>query len=313
MNTRRCPITYETLTSDAKYSRAGLNLLSKNLSDLLDLPFTAEELYQEALSRYDKISIQGVQPKLSALLSIKNNCFEIIDTNGKFILKPPSHNYPEMPANEDLTMKLAALIGIEVPTHGLVYNRDNSLTYFIKRFDRLNHKNKLPTEDFAQLTQSDRDTKYQFSMERIIPVLEKYCTFPLIEKHKLFIRVLFNYLIGNEDMHLKNFSLITRHNKTELAPAYDFLNTTVLLPRVKEELALPLNGKKNNLTHKDFIDYFAFERLSLNKKIVTETLALIQKKLPTFFDWIAISFLSEKMKEKYKEILVIRAEKLFSA
>ena len=313
MNTRRCPITYETLTSDAKYSRAGLHLLSKNLSSLLDLPFTAEELYQEALSRYDKISIQGVQPKLSALLSIKNNCFEIIDTNGKFILKPPSNNYPEMPANEDLTMKLAGLIGIETPIHGLVYNRDNTLTYFIKRFDRLAHKHKLPIEDFAQLTKNDRDTKYQFSMERIIPVLEEYCTFPLIEKHKLFIRVLFNYLIGNEDMHLKNFSLITRNNKTELTPAYDFLNTTILLPRAKEELALPLNGKKNNLTHKDFIDYFAYERLSLNKKTVAETLGLIQQKLPTFFNWIANSFLSEKMKQAYKNILVVRTEKLFSA
>lgn len=313
MNIQRCPITYEALNPDAKYSRSGLNLLSKNLDSLLDLPFTQEELYQEALNRHDKMSIQGVQPKLSALLNIKNNCFDIVDTSGKFILKPPLINYPEVPANEDLTMKLAALIGIEVPTHGLVYNRDNSLTYFIKRFDRLAHKNKLPTEDFAQLTQSDRETKYQFSMEKIIPILEEYCTFPLIEKHKLLVRVLFNYLIGNEDMHLKNFSLITHHNKTELAPAYDFLNTTILSPRTKEELALPLNGKKNNLTRKDFIDYFAYERLSLNKKIVAETLALIQQKLPTFFDWIAISFLSEKMKQAYKDILVIRAEKLFSA
>lgn len=312
MNERRCPITYEILTSEAEYSHAGLHLLSRNLKSLSNLPFNTEELYQEALSRYDKMSIQGVQPKLSALLNIKKNGFQIVDTGGKFILKPPSNYYPEVPANEDLTMKLATLLGIEVPIHGLICNRDHSFTYFIKRFDRLTGGQKLPTEDFAQLTKNNREAKYDFSMEKIIAVLDQYCTFPLIEKRKLLIRTLFNYLTGNEDMHLKNFSLITRNNKTELAPAYDFLNTTILLPRAKEEIALPLKGKKNNLTRKDFIDYFAYERLLLNKKTVEEILTLIQQKLPQFFDWIAISFLSEKMKEAYTTLLTTRAEELFS-
>ena len=128
---------------------------------------------------------------------------------------------------------------------------------------------------------------------------------------KIFIRVIFNYLVGNEDMHLKNFSLITRNKKVELAPAYDFLNTTILLPRVKEELALPLNGKKNHLSFKDFIDYFAYERLSLNEKIVMETLKNFQEKSSELFSWVDRSFLSEKMKASYKDILMKRFSVLF--
>ena len=311
MNAHRCLITYQTISIDEKYSNEGLRFLAKNLTTLSDLPFTIEELHQEAQSRYDKMSVQGVQPKLSAKLNIQQGCFEIVDTGGTFILKPSLLHYPEVPANEDVTMKMAVAVGIEVPIHGLLYNRDGTLTYFIKRFDRLAHKNKCAVEDFAQLTGNTRDTKYQFSMEKLVSVLDQYCTFPMLEKHKLFIRVIFNYLVGNEDMHLKNFSLITRNKKVELAPAYDFLNTTILLPRVKEELALPLNGKKNHLSFKDFIDYFAYERLSLNEKIVMETLKNFQEKSSELFSWVDRSFLSEKMKASYKDILMKRFSVLF--
>lgn len=313
MTIRRCLITYEPILCSEKYSPEGLRILGKNVTSLSDLPFTVEELYQEAQSRYDKMSVQGVQPKLSAKLSIQEGCFKIVDTGGTFILKPSLLHYPEVPANEDVTMKMAALVGIEVPVHGLIYNRDNTLTYFIKRFDRFSHKNKLPVEDFAQLTENTRDTKYQFSMEKLVTVLDQYCTFPAIEKHKLFIRVIFNYLVGNEDMHLKNYSLVTRNKKIELSPAYDFLNTTILLSRVKEELALPLNGKKNHLSAKDFIEYFAYERLSLNKNIVIETLKNFQEKAQDFFSLLDKSFLSDKMKGSYKKVLENRFNILFGS
>lgn len=313
MSSRRCPITYQPIDEQKSYSIEGLRLLSRNLDTLNPLPFSAAELRQEAASRAEKMSIQGVQPKLSAVLNVSKNCFDIVDNHGTFILKPSLDNYPEVPANEDLTMKMAAAIGIEVPIHGLLYDRDQSFTYFIKRFDRVNKKNKQPLEDFAQLSGNTRETKYNFSMEKLIPIIDQYCTFPIPEKHKLFIRVLFNYLVGNEDMHLKNFSLITRQQKTELAPAYDFLNTTILLPRVKEELALSLHGKKNHLTSKDFLQYYGSERLSLPSKIIQETLSHFRTQLPTLFNWIDISFLSLPMKNAYKNILSRRAERLFTA
>lgn len=310
MSSHRCPITYQIIPENQPYSDEGLRQLSRNLKTLLPLPFSSDELRQEALSRAEKMSIQGVQPKLSAVLNVQKNCFSLVDSQGTFILKPSLDNYPEVPANEDLTMKMAAAVGIEVPIHGLLYDRDKTYTYFIKRFDRLTKKNKQPVEDFAQLSGSTRETKYDFSMEKLIPIIEQHCTFPMPEKHKLFVRVLFNYLVGNEDMHLKNFSLITRKGKTELAPAYDFLNTTILLPRVKEELALPLNGKKNNITPKDLLQYYAHERLSLPKKMIHEIVEHFRTQLPTLFHWIDISFLSLPMKNTYKNILTQRAEKL---
>lgn len=311
MSPRRCPITYQIIAPSQTYSMEGLRSLSRQLKTLAHLPFSAAGLRQEAASRVDKMSIQGVQPKLSAILNLQQNCFNIVDSHGTFILKPSLDNYPEVPANEDLTMKMAAAIGIEVPRHGLLYNNDETFTYFIKRFDRIGKKTKQPVEDFAQLSGNNRNSKYEFSMEKIVPLIERYCTFPLLEKHKLFIRVLFNYLVGNEDMHLKNFSLITRQQKTELAPAYDFLNTTILLPRVKEELALPLRGKKNNITANDLLQYYALDRLSLSPKILQETLTYFRTQLPLLFNWIDCSFLSQPMKNAYTEVLTQRVKKLF--
>ena len=131
----RCPITYEEC-GDSKYSDRGLKRLSRNLTYLSDLPYSAEEQIKEAAARADKMSIQGVQPKLSAVLSPKKSGFEIVDRGGRYILKPQVPAYFQVPENEDLTMRLAANIGIEVPLHGLVYSKDGSMTYFVMRFDR---------------------------------------------------------------------------------------------------------------------------------------------------------------------------------
>ena len=264
----RCPITYAAISGAERYSSIGLKKLSPKLTKLNDLPFSAKEQRLEALQRADKMSIQGIQPKLSALLSVKESQFQIVDSGGHYILKPQHDTYRETPENEDLTMKLAGIVGIEVPLHGLIYSEDGSLTYFIKRFDRIRHKDKLNVEDFAQLSLMDRETKYSSSMEKLVPIIEKYCTFPLVEKVKLFVRTIVNYLLGNEDMHLKNFSLISRDKKVELSPAYDFINSTIVLHNPREELALTLNGKKSNLSRNDFVDYYAFERLGLNKNLV---------------------------------------------
>lgn len=128
--------------------------------------------------------------------------------------------------------------------NGLVYSKVNSLTYFIKRFDRIGHNKKLALEDFAQLSGEDRHTKYKSSMENVIAIIEQFCTFPKIEFVKLFKLTLFNFLVGNKDMHLKNFSLITKDRKISISPAYDLLNSTIAQKNTKEEIALPLKGKK---------------------------------------------------------------------
>lgn len=297
-----CPITYQTC-GEKKYSDKGLKQLSRNLTHLKDLPFTQEEQLREAAIRADKMSIQGVQPKLSAKLNAKDEVFDIVDRGGTYILKPQNNFYPELPENESLTMKLAELAGIEVPLSGMIYSLEGKLTYFIKRFDRYGRNKKLSLEDFAQLSGKSRETKYDYSMEKLVNIIDTFCTFPAIEKVKLFRLTLFNFLIGNEDMHLKNFSLITRDNKVELSPAYDLLNTTIVVPRAQEEIALPIAGKKRNLNAKILIDYFAKERLKLNANIINQTLEQIKLQFDNWESLIKISFLSNEMKEKYWELM----------
>jgi serine/threonine-protein kinase HipA len=301
----RCPITY-TPCGENRYSDAGLKLLSTELKTLKDLEYTAEEQRKEAYNRASKMSIQGVQPKLSARLNIKAEKFEIVDKGGKYILKPQHYLYSQMPENEDLTMRLAGVIGLEIPFHGLIRSKDDTLTYFIKRFDRKGQNDKVPVEDFAQLAGLSRDTKYDYSMEKVINVINKYCTFPSIENLKLFKLVIFNYLIGNEDMHLKNFSIITKDAKVALSPHYDLVNSTIEYKNQDEEIALPLKGKKKHLTRSILVDYFGIERCELTARSVEKVLETISLSVQKWKELINISFLSKEMKGKYHDLLDAR-------
>ena len=305
----RCPITYENC-GDLIYSEKGLKLLSPVLKRLAVLDFTAEELRAEAMHRATKMSIQGVQPKLSAILNIKEGLFGIVDKDGRYILKPQHPYFSELPQNEDLTMRIASTIGIDTPLHGLIWAKDNSLTYFIRRFDRKSQKDKIAVEDFGQLAGMSSDTKYNYSMEKLVSLMDEYCTFPAIEKVKLFNRVLFNFLIGNEDMHLKNHSVVILNGKVGLTPAYDLLNTSIVLSGDPEEIALPVKGKKKDLTRNILINYFGKERCCLTDKIIEKTLFSINSALPSWFGLIDISFLSTEMKEKYRELLSKRIKVL---
>lgn len=305
-----CPIAYEPC-GDEKYSSRGLKMLSRNLTRLNDLALTQEDQLREAAARAVKMSIQGIQPKLSALLNTAASSFEIVDTGGRYILKPQSNFYPELPENEDLTMRLAAAAGIEVPFHGMVYSIDGRLTYFIRRFDRHGRNGKYSLEDFAQLAGKSRDTKYDFSMEKAAGIIEEFCTFPLVEKVKLFRLTLFNFLVGNEDQHLKNFSLITRDDKVALSPSYDLLNTSIALANPQEEIALPIQGKKSNLTRKILAGYWGKERLGLNDKTIGKVSGELESALPVWRGLISKSFLSPAMKEKYSDLLDKRVKVLF--
>ncbi|MGD8305437.1 MAG: HipA domain-containing protein [Ignavibacteria bacterium] len=300
MNT--CPITYEPC-GEEKYSEKGLKLLSRSLTGLEDFPYTQADQIREAAARAPKMSIQGVQPKLSARLKVKDKLFEVVDKGGEYILKPQNNFYPELPENEDLTMRLAESIGLEIPLHGIIYSKDQKLTYFIKRFDRYGKGKKYGVEDFAQLAGKNRDTKYDYSMEKIAGIIERFCTFPAIEKVKLFKLTIFNYLTGNEDQHLKNFSLITKDNKVTFSPFYDLINTTISIANPVEEIALPLKGKKRSFNQKIFVEYWGKERLRLNDQVIYQSLQIIQNNINGWERLIQKSFLSEIMKEKYIELL----------
>lgn len=305
----RCPISYE-LCGENQYAAAGLKMLSRSLKQLAPLPFSAQEQRKEAAVRMKRMSIQGVQPKLSANLNTRNSTFEIVNQKGKYIIKPQSDIYQQVPENEDVSMRMAKAVGIEVPFHGMIYSRDGSLSYFIKRFDRVGRNKKLPVEDFSQLAGLSRDTKYDFTLKNIIRLIEQFCTFPAIEKIKFFKLVLFSFVIGNEDMHIKNFSLISRKHKVEFSPAYDLLNSTLAMDGAEEEMALHLAGKRSRFKRQELIDYLGRERLDLNKETIIQTEKDFQKVMTKWEKLINTSFLDSERQAIYLELIKKRFQRL---
>ncbi|MBD3337450.1 MAG: type II toxin-antitoxin system HipA family toxin [Candidatus Eisenbacteria bacterium] len=307
----RCPIAYEELApGEGTYSRRGLQRLSRTLTHLDVLPYSAAELRHEAALRAAKMSIPGVQPKLSARLRVKQGRFEIADRGGTYILKPQHPQFPHLAENEDLTMHLAGQAGIEVPVHGLVASSDGTWTYFIKRFDRVGHGAKLAVEDFAQLAGHTRETKYDSSMEKVAGLLDRYATFPAVEKLELLRRTLFCFLTAGEDMHLKNFSLITRGRRVQFSPAYDLVNSAIVLRQPAEELALPIRGKKRNLSRRDLLESFGAERLSLTAAAIESVLQRLADVRPAWERFIEASFLPEPAKESYRALVEERWKRL---
>ncbi len=305
-----CQITLEPLPARKSYSEAGLRSIHPKLRHLEPLAYSYEAQLREVRRRSDKMSIQGVQPKLSAVIKLKDSSFALVDRGGRFILKPNPLPYDEVPANEALTMRMAAAVGIEVPAHGLLRAKDASLVYFVKRYDRVGRSGKVHVEDFAQLSGATRETKYDSSLERVVQLVDQFCTFPAIEKPKLAKRLLFCFLTGNEDMHLKNFSVWVQDGVVSLTPAYDLLSTTLVLENAKEESALPLDGRKKKLSKKLWLEYFCKERLQLTEVQIAKVMKELKDAMPIFERLIRQSLLSEQLQLGYQKILQDRAKRL---
>ena len=305
-----CPINLEPLPTGRSYSDPGLKSIHSKLKHLEPLEYSYAAQLKEVRKRSDKMSIQGVQPKLSAVLKLKDSSFALVDRGGRFILKPNPLAYEEVPANEALTMRMAAEAGIEVPAHGLLRAKDASWVYFVKRYDRVGRTGKVHVEDFAQLSGATRETKYDSSLEQVAQLVEQFCTFPAIEKPKLAKRLLFCFLTGNEDMHLKNFSVWMQDGVVSLTPAYDLLNSTLVLENAKEESALPLRGKKRKLNKELWLNYFCKERLQLTEKQIASVVKDLKEALPVWDRLIGQSFLSEERQLGYRTILYERANRL---
>ena len=191
-------------------------------------------------------TVTGVQAKLSMDIQRieQESRFTIVSMDGAYILKPQTTQYPYLPENEDLTMHLAQIAKIEVVPHILVRFEDGELCYLTKRIDRTTNGTRLPMEDMCQLTERLTERKYKDSYEQIAKAIRQYSHAPGLDLTNYWTMVLFCWLVGNSDMHLKNFSLYAP-NTTEhvLAPAYDLVNTRLAIPENKEEPALTLHGK----------------------------------------------------------------------
>jgi len=310
----KCLYCYNKLeSSEADFHPAcSKKFFNSQIPPLVDLDMKRiKELAVESLGK--SISVPGVQPKLSLDFKKekgKESRLTIVGLWGRFILKPPFEDYPEMPELEDLTMYMSELLNINTAEHSLIKLKSGELAYLSKRFDRTKDE-KLHVEDMAQLTETLTENKYRGSMERIGKIILKYSSYPGIDAIRFFELTLFSFITGNSDMHLKNFSLL-RNEEDEiiLSPAYDLLSTKLLIPKDKEDLALPLNGKKNNFKKKDF-DLFA-SQLGINEAALRKIYMKFADSFPDMNRLINKSFLSTEMKEKYLVLLYERSKVIWN-
>lgn len=249
-------------------------------------------------------TVTGVQAKLSLDIQRidQESRFTIVSMDGAYILKPQTAQYPYLPENEDLTMHLAQIAKIEVVLHILVRFEDGELCYLTKRIDRSANGQRLPMEDMCQLTERLTERKYKGSYEQIAKAIRQYSDAPGLDLTNYWTTVLFCWLVGNSDMHLKNFSLYAP-NTTEhiLAPAYDLVNTLLVIPEDTEELALTLNGKKRKLTRHDFET--AMLSSGLNEKVVSNIFRKFLRIYPQWEATIRNSFLPADLQEAYWQLI----------
>jgi serine/threonine-protein kinase HipA len=258
-----------------------------------------KELAEQTVNQ--RISVTGVQPKLSVSLEKAKgtNRLTIVNLWGEYILKPQHAEIPAMPETEDLTMHLAELFGIRVCAHTLLHASDGNLVYIARRFDRIGQK-KIHMEDFCQLSEFLTENKYKGSYERAGKLILRHCTYSGLDAIRYFELLLFCYLTGNNDMHLKNFSLIYLKDSIELSPAYDLLNVNLVFPKDKEEIALLLSGKKSNIKLKDF-DMLG-ELLQIQDKAKINSYNKFRSSQESVQKLINGSFLDDEKKAGYWEI-----------
>jgi serine/threonine-protein kinase HipA len=258
-------------------------------------------------SVHHRVTVPGVQTKLSLEIDRKAESADkltIVGLWGRFILKPPSNRWPELPANEHCTMMLAEALGLETVPFGLIHLASGELAYITKRIDRDDNGNKFAMEDMCQLTGRLTEDKYKGSHEQIAKTVKQHSANPLFDLTRFYELVLFSFLTGNGDMHLKNFSLFNDPVVGwKLAPVYDLLNTRLVIPKQNDpdELALTLNGKKSNFNPESF-DEFG-KTIGLNTKQIQNIKESLFNKHDTFLQTIKKSFLSDEMKGAYIEVL----------
>ncbi|MEN9362648.1 MAG: hypothetical protein RL095_4183 [Verrucomicrobiota bacterium] len=312
---KRCLISLEEVEGD--YSIAALKRLDPKLRELQELPYDQGEQLRWAAVQAGKISVQGMQPKFSARLAVQRGAFELVEKGGTYILKPQHLSFPELPENEAFTMLMARRAGLEVPPSGLVRCRDGSRSYFVQRFDR-HGKSKLAVEDFGQLAGLAAEHKYQSSIEKVLSLVDRYCSFPLLARQELFRRLLFSFVFGNEDLHLKNLSLISRERRGvllhELAPNYDLLNTTAVYLAAGrrfddvEEMALPWQGRKRKMRRRDFVALA--EAAGIRPQAQEGAFAWVREAAETAILDLSCAWFSPNLRLAYEQVLVVRLKAL---
>ena len=277
------------------------------------IPYSLDQMAALAKDIVERsLAVPGVQAKLSMTVvkETQENPHSRLTVvgalGGHYIFKPPSAKYPEMPGNEHVTMRIAESFGIRVVPSGLIRLASGELSYITKRIDRTISGQKIHMLDMFQITEAF--DKYKSSMERVGKALHAYSDNTLLDKLRYFELALFSFLTGNNDMHLKNFSMIESASGWVLAPAYDLLNVAIVDPDDSEELALTLDGKNKKLK-KEHFEKLA-ESLGLNDKQIERVFSRMINNTPKAIGWIDMSFLSDELKTAYKNVIQHRYAQL---
>ncbi|MDX1774176.1 HipA domain-containing protein [Oceanihabitans sediminis] len=308
-----CLACNKALEGDAKYHDGCLKAFWQEDTPVLELDYELskiDELAKENVAQ--RVIVTGVQPKLSLGFTggeEKNRLTIVGALNGKYILKPPFELYPQMPEIEALSMLLAQACGIATVPFLLMPMKSGELAYLTKRIDRTAKDEKYPMEDACQFTERLTEHKYRGSYEQIAKGIITYAQNPLLEVVKFYQQVIVSFLIGNNDMHLKNFSLIAfKDNQYQLAPAYDMVAVKLVIPEDLEELALNLNGKKRKLKRNDFNE--AMVKAHIPEKAIENLWNRIEKGIQNWPQLINNSFLSDELKKTVLELIKTRVNQI---
>ena len=309
----KCLYCYKKLNGEIDFHQKCSQVFFGN-REAPQLPYSLDQMSELAKNVVERsVSVPGVQAKLS--MSLINNTIGkdsrltvVGALGGNFIFKPPVNDFPEMPQNEHATMCIAESFGIKVVPSSLIRLQSGELSYITKRIDRTVDGKKIHMIDMFQITEAF--DKYKSSMEKIGKAINAYSDNTLLDKLYFFELAVFSFLSGNNDMHLKNFSMIQTDFGWSLSPAYDLLNVTILNPDDKEELALTIDGKKKKLKLEHFEDLGT--GLGLTSKQRSGVFRRFLANKEAALSIIKQSFLSAEMKSAYQLVLNKRYERLFS-
>ena len=308
----KCLFCYKPLNDGEVEYHSGCARKIFESSVVPDLPYTRaniKELAREIVTA--RTTVTGVQAKLSLDIARggkdEPQRFTIVGLWGRFILKPQTDRFVNLPENEDLTMHLAEIAGIKTVPHALIRFADGELCYITRRVDRTK-SDKIAMEDMCQLSERLTEDKYKGSYERIAKLIKKHSSAPMLDVINFWEIVVFSWLTGNADMHLKNFSLFKPTDNYMLTPAYDLLSTSIVMPEDNEELALTLNGKKKKIKREDFEK--AMSDSGMDEKSIANLFKKFEKAYPKWIEMIAQSFLPEEQQGLYREQIERMSAKL---
>jgi serine/threonine-protein kinase HipA len=293
---KRCLYCYAELADEKEDFHRGCSKKMFGTPIPPELPFTEDQMLQLA----EKVvkshtTVTGVQPKLSLhieKISKKDEPqrFTIVGLWGGYILKPPTSRFRSLPELEDLTMHLAGLSSIEVVPHSLIRLQSGKLSYITRMTEQ----------------------KYHGSYEQIAKAIIEYSVNPGLDLINFFEQVLFSFLTGNSDMHLKNYSLIDIPGTGYvLSPAYDMIASNLVVEGDEEELALTLNGKKKKIKKRDFLE--AIKRFNIDAKAIENIFKKFENSVGKWNDIIGISFLPADMKKSFQDLIRGRYDRIYNA